>query len=338
MLASFSFQPRTTRRSAFTIIELLVAVSITVVMVALMLTIVTNVLTVWNRTSGDLSAENQARQALDLLARDLQGAVFRRDGNVWLAATVQDAGGNAGMIGESWVAADGGTVKPVGTVSRQLGPAMVPAVGDPGVSFEDTRFGQGGMWLRLFTVEPAAATPSAPRAVSYQIARRQVGDTYSYQFFRSSVSPENTFNAGYDLFMLAATPPARSYNSAITTNPDERLPESIRRPLPDFLLANDVIDFGVRFLDADGAVLFPDAAARIGFAATSDDTKVPPDGGVPVYGFPAIADVFLRILTPEGVRQIQALESNEIAGDWWDIALSNSQVYTRRVVIASRPL
>jgi type II secretory pathway pseudopilin PulG len=191
MLANFSFQPRVTRPSGFTIIELLVAVSITVVMVGLILMIVTNVLTVWNRTSGDISRENQARQALDLLARDLQGAVFRADGNVWLAATVQSAGGNVGMTGESWTAG-GGTLKPTGAVSLRLGPAMVPPVNDEGtdapeLGFEDSRFGRRGMWLRLFTVEPEANRPSAPRAVSYQIARREVGSGYTYQLFRASI-------------------------------------------------------------------------------------------------------------------------------------------------------
>jgi prepilin-type N-terminal cleavage/methylation domain-containing protein len=332
MPAKFPPQSCAVKRRGFTIIELLVAVSITVVMVGLMLTVVTNVLTLWNRTSGDLSAENQARHALDLLARDLQGAVIRTDGNVWLAATVQATSGAAGMTGESWTAG-GGTLKPTGAESLRLGPALVPAVNDDGAGFEAARFGQGGMWLRLFTVESAAGQPSAPRAVSYQLARRAVGDGYNYQLFRSSVSPENTFNTGYDLFMAPAT---TSYNTGSAAA--ARGVGTIRRPRADFLLANDVIDFGVRFFATDGTVLFPSRASDIGLAATSDQTKLPPEGGVPEYGFPGIADVFLRILTPEGARQIRALEAGDIAGNWWEIALANSQVYTRRVMIASRPL
>jgi hypothetical protein len=242
---------------------------------------------------------------------------------------------------------------------------MVPPVNDEGkdapeLGFEDSRFGRRGMWLRLFTVEPEANQPSAPRAVSYQIARREVGSGYTYQLFRSSVSPENTFRTGYDLFMHLGT---NSYNSQNTLNDDpenQRRSETIRRPFPDFLLANDVIDFGVRFFDSDGIVLFPKTDEDFGLAATSDTadrtelpriegTLQPPEGtgGRPLqFGFPAVAEIFLRILTPEGARQIQALELGEIAPPsglsadlyWWEIVRDNSQVYTRLVVIASRPL
>jgi hypothetical protein len=46
----------------------------------------------------------------------------------------------------------------------------------------------------------------------------------------------------------------------------------------------------------------------------------------------------VRILTPEGVRLIQAIEQGTLQADWWETALRNSQVYTRRIEIKSKGL
>lgn len=314
----------------FTLIELLVAVTITAVMVGLMLSVVTQTLTIWNRVSGDLSAENKARQIMNLIAGDFRAAVMRADGNVWLAATLQTTGGATGMTGETW---DGG--KPAGGSVN-----LAAAQGRPDDLFEDARFGQAGMWLRLFTVESAQGSEAAPRAVSYQIVRREIGGSIHYQLYRSSVEPDETFKAGYDLFRSTGATP--SYNSAGTSE-DAGHPGDIRRPRPDFLLADDVIDFGVRFWSGDGSatLLFPQEADDFGFAATTDATKVPPGGtgsGTLRRGFPAKADVYVRILTAAGVRQIQALESGQTSGDWWEIAEAHSRVYIQRVALAGRAL
>ena len=53
------------RRSAFTLIEIMVASVIMVVMVGLVIQITSEVLKVWNRSSGKLSANAEARIALD---------------------------------------------------------------------------------------------------------------------------------------------------------------------------------------------------------------------------------------------------------------------------------
>ncbi len=343
-------KPSESSVTGFTIIELLVAVSITVVMVGLMLTVVTNVLNVWNRTTGDLSAENQARQVLDLITRDLQALVLRADGNIWLAATVQEAGGATGWTGEDvW----GTESKPAGASSINLTSALGRGASD---HFEEARFGQGGMWLRFFTNsrENANDPSAAPRAVAYQLVRRAVGTstTFSYQLYRSVVSQQRTFDAGYNLFMAEAAGGA-SYNSAYG---NEGYAGNIRRPPANFLLANNIIDFGVRFSlsDAGSTVLFPKNAGDRGFAATSlTSNPVPPvpTSGAPTvaqmrYGFPQVVDVFLRVLTPDGARQIDALERGlmtppdglSTAEYWWQLAEQNSQVFTRRVSVASRPL
>lgn len=78
------------RKNAFTLIEIMVATVVMVVLVGLVIQITSQVLNVWNRSSGKLSANAQARIAMDLLTQDLETAVFRNNGMVWLEATQED--------------------------------------------------------------------------------------------------------------------------------------------------------------------------------------------------------------------------------------------------------
>jgi len=357
-----SFTPansRFARRSGFTIVELLVALGITALLVTLMLTIVTNVLSGWNRSSGSLSSGNQARTILDQLSQDLQALVIRQDGNVWLAATVlPDAYTTSGSV---WTGA--GIVKPTSaTSSRLVGTNIagnqVQSASAPWNDINTYRFGQSGVWLRFFTVVPDtnSATDltktSAPRAVSYQIIRKKIGSstTYSYQMYRSEARPgggtESTFSAGYNLFMAAGAP---SYNTGSSTLGN--VGNILTPKIPDQLLANNVIDFGVRVWIADPAAnppKFPNALTNSGFAASTADgitvtpAKVSPLGEAPLanmtYGTPTVIEVMVRILTDEGARQIASLEAGTTTGDWWAIAIANSNVYSRVIQIKSTPL
>jgi len=72
-------------RSGFTLLELLVAVAITLVLAGIMLAVVTGTLTLWHRTQDGFSTDAQAKLVLDMVERDFQAAVFRRDGSTWLA-------------------------------------------------------------------------------------------------------------------------------------------------------------------------------------------------------------------------------------------------------------
>jgi hypothetical protein len=123
---------------------------------------------------------------------------------------------------------------------------------------------------------------------------------------------------------------------------------TIRRPRRDLLLANEVIDFGIRFFRTDprngGAreLLFPTGNANRGFAATTDTSARPLSPAVPAgemsHGFPTEAELFVRVLTEEGARQIEALEAGRLVGpSWWEIASAHSVVLTRRVVLEVTP-
>lgn len=310
---------------AFTLIELLVATGVTALLVTLMLAIVTNVMGGWSRSSGTLSAGNQGRAILDYLARDLNSLVVQRNSQVWLVASVQPnqtSTGDAGMSSASWSAAKPNVVQ------------LAPTPND----IQNYRFGQAGVWLRFFTATTTSETESPNvRAVSYQMIRQKVGDggnaatgQYRYQLYRSVVSAENTFASGYNITAAAYTTGDGTAGAA----------GSVRRPNTQFVLANNVIDFGVRFFTNTSGNLtqvFPASATNLGYAISNALPTPSPASGA-TFGYPVVAEIFIRILTDEGVSQIEALERGTTTGDWWEIAAANSIVYTRRVDIKSQGL
>jgi prepilin-type N-terminal cleavage/methylation domain-containing protein len=70
---------------AFTLIEILVASAVMVILVGIVAFIAGSVMDSWNRSSGKLSANAEARLALDLIAQDLETAVLRNNGQQWLS-------------------------------------------------------------------------------------------------------------------------------------------------------------------------------------------------------------------------------------------------------------
>lgn len=73
----------------------MVATVIMVVLVGLVIQITSEVLNVWNRSSGKLSANAEARIALDLLTQDLETAVLRNNNQQWLRVEAPvDPGGS----------------------------------------------------------------------------------------------------------------------------------------------------------------------------------------------------------------------------------------------------
>ena len=85
-MKKLKFSRQKKRQSAFTLIEIMVASVVMVVLTGLVIQITSEVLKVWSRSSGKLSANAEARIAMDLLTQDLETAVFRNNGQRWLEA------------------------------------------------------------------------------------------------------------------------------------------------------------------------------------------------------------------------------------------------------------
>jgi hypothetical protein len=362
----FVANPRSkpTGRRSFTLVEFLVAAALTVVLAGLVLAAVAAVLGQWNRSIGRLGAAVQSRLALDQLTQDLQSAILRADGKVWLAVAVLP---DTSLSGRWQPAAVAAQAKPGNAHPRTL------ALGAPRI--EEARFGVAGVWLRFFTTKPdtnaSAADLSAPVAVGYQLIRQNATSSAAsaprYLLFRAEVrrtrtssGAPGTFEAGYNLDPSAS--PATPYLAPNGTAGD---PGNLLRPPLGSVLADNVIDFGVRLYVREGGSLrlvFPARPAGQGAApaAGAPTTLAPPcaetehlAGALPSapgdhyrHAPPEVADVMIRVLTDEGARLIAAYEAGRLqppagvapADYWWTLAEAHSQVFARRIVIPGRAL
>ena len=358
----------------FTILELLVAVSVTALLAAMLLNITSQVVTTQSQASGDLETNQVAQFILDRIQEDLQCAISRNDGNVWMAAKILTSEDNSG----SWVRANS-VAKPEdeskrvffddwsdvawpddnkGKEDKELAEANQQG------SLIESRFGIGGTWLRFFTqapeLDPKVTNKGGIRAIAYQVVRYGLtGATTSrprYQLFRSDVSTENTFAANFNLH-----PTDGFYNSQ--SNDNFRSARIIENPISNgsqnesptsFSLASNIIDFGIR------AYIYQKNSQGTGFlkqifpktetlnhddellASTHPDYRMNPSDAS-YNSFPEVIDVMIRVLTSEGESAINALEEGltpvpegfEEGEYWWEIAEKNSEVYTRRIKIFS---
>lgn len=354
--------------AGFTLVELIVAMSITIVLAGIMISVVAGILSAWNRSRGQLVASNQAKVVLDQLVTDLEGAFFKSDDGVWFATSILESNNSAASESNANLASDRNWV-----ISGSQSVSIKPRTdADPrgfvldAPSIADCRFGMAGVWLRFFTTKQDSydtwRDASAPTAVSYQLVRRNVTSSSSseirYMLYRSEVrvvassggSP-GTFETGYDLHPLGG--------SYTTPNDSEGHPGNLIDAPAVRVIANNVIDFGVRLYVREGSafrLVFPAQAATngsspvVGTPSDSDSTvpeeelfhlaagTFPDSADFYREAFPHIVEIHLRVLTDEGARLIQNLEAGRIAGNWWDIALANSRVFTRRVEILGRGL
>lgn len=349
---------RKTNLEGFTILELLVAVSVTALLAGMLFNITSQVMKTQTQASANLETNQVAQFVLDRIQEDLQCAIFRNDGNVWMAAEILNNTDNSG----EWVEA---TVPKPAQGSTRVLPSHWPSDLEDGNegSLVESRFGSAGVWLRFFTtapeVDPDAENTGGARAISYQIVRHGLtgseSSTPRYQLFRSDVSVRNTLRAGYNL-----DPVDGNYSSGKATQNGPRESGNIVNPLfnknssisTDFSLASNIVDFGIRahvmqkkpqglsYLHQ----IFPDlneTSDTFSYLASSSPKYYKDPQNKLLNAFPDVIDVMVRIITSEGANSLSALEDGliPIPTDmnkdefWWDIVEKNSEVYVRRIKI-----
>jgi prepilin-type N-terminal cleavage/methylation domain-containing protein len=78
------------KRKGFTLMELMVAMAITVIIVTVLVSITSIALDTWNRSRSELRASRQAKGMIDIMARDFEALVTRRgNANEWLSAVTE---------------------------------------------------------------------------------------------------------------------------------------------------------------------------------------------------------------------------------------------------------
>lgn len=330
---------RTRTIRGFTLLELLVAVTITLVIAGLMLAVTTNVLNLWRRNQASHTQATTARQVFDLLEQDLQSAIYRRDPNRWLAVDILDAPGSVANHGwllgaELMKPANGGSLLP-----------LPPVDANDIRSLPNARFGLSGCWLR-FIATNVESGGSLPTVIAYQMVRRPItGDpvpanaaAIRYSLYRSAISNADTFVAGYDVTASAYSSPGNNPYGASSTL--YRAARNVMNPGHANLLASNVVDFGcwLYLRNPDGTLLriYPAGTGDTSHHATGDSTSAD-------TRYPEVVDVMIRILTETGATLLEAIEANRIpvrppqygtdAEWWWGVVEANSRVYTRRIEI-----
>ena len=358
----------TISKKAFTVLELLVAVSVTALLAGMLLNITSQVMKTQTEASGDLETNQVAQFVLDRIQEDLQCAVYKNDGNVWMAADILESTDNSGNWAEAQEA------KPVEESIRilsddwpeeDLNPTIVANKQGP---LKESRFGVASVWFRFFTeapeVDPEAENSGGARAVSYQIIRHGLTSsetsTPRYQLFRSDVSDVNTYEAGYNLDSaeggyanIGNDGPRESGN---IVNPIFTKPNDLKST--DFSLASNIIDFGIRayvikekqFGTGYLEQIFPDlngtTTGSFEYKASSSPRYFVNSSKSYLNQFPDVIDVMIRVLTAEGASALAAYEDGLIppreglsnSEMWWTLAEEGSEVYTRRVKILSKGL
>lgn len=312
--------------------------TITLVLAGLMLTVTTNILNLWRRSQAAHTQAVSAKQVLDLVERDLQSALYRRDANRWLAADIIDT--PAGLANHGWLTGPG-LMKPAnGGSLRPLPPP--DATGTSKLS--EARFGLSGIWLR-FVATNVESGGSLPTAIAYQVVRRPVTGnplatnpaSVRYSLYRSAVGTDETFANGYDVTASAYGSTSNTPSSALSTA--YRQSRNVTNPSHANLLASNVVDFGcwLYVRDPSGALvrIYPAVTGDLSHQAvgnsSSNDSR-----------FPEVADVMVRILSEEGATLIEAIETGRVARPanyatdaewWWGVVEANSAVFIRRVEI-----
>ncbi|MBW7896049.1 MAG: prepilin-type N-terminal cleavage/methylation domain-containing protein [Opitutaceae bacterium] len=309
------------KNAGFTVIELLVAITITVVLAGLLISVTSGALDVWQRTQSRLTMNAQVKVAMDLLARDLQAVVRPVTSDIAFAVDVVPTGE---LGAHNWRMADP-QIKPDDAVSLQ---ALANATRAE-QRITDARFGRSGIWLRMIATAERSAGEKfrLPRAVAYQINRRPVSGAVTdtlpapirYTLYRTRLKPDETFTGGYAVI---------NYGELMTPGTDEAL-------------CDNVVDFGVwcYVRQSDGSLgdpVYPTDNKAVRYHASGASGAVNP--------IPDVVDVMLRVLTNNGAERLEQMElgrvtrPHEFASNdewWWSVVEAESQVFTMRIEVGA---
>lgn len=317
------------KRAGFTVIELLVAITITVVLAGLLISVTSGALDVWQRTQTRLTMNAQVKVAMDLIARDLQAIVRPATSDIAFAVDVVP---NGELGAHNWRLGDP-LIKPDDMVSLQ---ALANAPTKAEQRITDAKFGRSGVWLRMITTNVESGS-SLPTALAYQINRRPISGSVNesqsapvrYTLYRTKIGSDVTFNQGYDLL--------QPFYASLSLNPRGALVA----PSTDEALCDNVVDFGVwcYVRQSDGSLgdpVYPAGNKAVRYHASGASGVVNP--------IPDVVDVMLRVLTDNGAERLEQMELGRVTRPpefstndewWWAVIEAESQVFTMRIEVGA---
>lgn len=296
-------EKQTRRRSAFTLIEIMVATAIMIILVGLVIKVTSDILIVWNRSSGKLSAAAEARLALDLITRDLETAVLRNNGKEWLRVE-SEADGNVGGPYDGQ------------TVGLNLFAPALDFVSD-------------------------AQNPGSLCAIAYRLSYQvpYANGVETYILYRSVFSPEETFDTVLGQPAQDALTGGPFSVSAVVQDENFLVGNVIEFKV--LLYIDETAQTGSSTpvpYNADETSLELDP----GFIAYSSATSYPnPDAQITSDTPILYADVTLQVISDEGMRLLQRFDDVGAFGEFDsvdDIVRQHGNIFTRRVNFFVQPI
>ena len=330
-------------KRGFTLVELMVAVSISVVIGLFVMSFTSALIEILRRSDARISLENEVAVALDIMARDLESAVFREGQGTMFAVDVQSLDdlkllGLEGS-GNHW---EPGYSRDVGAVNFQ------PGANPDDDTYPSYTFGWGGSHLRFFTAAPAF------NAVSYQIGRRaSPADAKRdvYVLYRSVVGKHHTEREGLDITLGeyidddSVAPPEGEPDFGSS---NEGFPGTVKKPNAKDYLIQDVVDFGVRLYVYDaGQQDSPDSPRGVRLIFPSSDNEnldalesqhYASTGLGEDYDlrFPDLVEIYVRALDSVGARELSEAELDNKGRSFEEIVSQHGRVFRRMVEVRAR--
>lgn len=304
-------QTFTSNKRAFTVVEILVASGIMAAVTAMVLWISVGVLSTWNNASEQLSTNSRARAVLDLVVQDLEAAIFRNNGDIWMyAATLPTT--------------------PDGIDPGHFLCFFTTAVDRPKEDYSGN------------------AIPGDVTAVAYMIDKKNPlraaseSTRETYNFYRSVVNGRDTFNAY--LGQLATGPngetpairkgrPEAFFHEAQTVfnqTGEAIAPVSFDEAFMAQHILSFEIDFYVNRANAD-----EDDEPLEWYKSNTAYTFPSADG---LYLSPTYADVSLVVLSEEGAELLDLIEEGQVTLNAADVIREHSTEFSRRIYFMNKPL
>ena len=296
-------------KKGFTLIEIMVATVVMVIMVGLVVQITSEVLKVWTRSSDKLSANAQARIALDLITSDLETAVFRNNGLCWLEAKQEEVPNPLNIP----------------TLQTTLLYLFAPALDRPKTDVNDNSV-QGDICAisyELVYQDPVDGDDD-PLDNTFALHRRLIDSKTTFESLLGEGNQE-TFTKWRQTGVGAEIPLPPPGNYPQTSD-------------SGYFLASNIIDFRVDFyyVDAAGDSQLAPSVPSLAYGGTGS-TLGP--GSTNNFSI-AYAEVKLRVLSNQAMDQLRRDPSVAQSGfdDLEQFIAANSEVYTRRVRLHSQPI
>jgi len=352
----------------FTLVEILTATAIMSLMISLVMVILNQVMSAWNRSTDNLTFSTNARFVFDTITQDLQGCILRSDGNQWLSLTTDNppTGANIPAAAESRLIFF--TSTPMHQTKDNANPGGVGKSIAGDICCVEYRV----VYADPFGTPPAPGTGTTTSTFSLH---RVVVDPVSTFYGISGVPimglnynthPTNladAFNSNIDLASGATTPINNATPPVAIPYGGSTGPSPLQIPVYGaYSISNTLLDNVAQFSvflyftgqDASGALpvqTYPQTtlnhttppAIYYGGAATPTKAAGYLDGMIdpkspPVFLSLAYADITITILTDDGVSALQqgngALPQNMT---WQQFLQQFGKTFTQRVPLLVKP-